>query len=217
MNPSGIEHLHIGDLKADPRNSNTHTPENIGAIVDALHAVGPARSIVIDENGVVLCGHGVVEALGQVGIENVRVIERDANAIYAVRVRGLTERQKRELAIADNQSGRLSHFDPVALLRDVADFSLDLPRLGFGPDQIEALAGEVLNRPATNTADEQGLKELQVIVTCENHEQQQALCHRLTDEGFACRTTRRRPRRSSRNATPGTNPHLIEQREDGEH
>ena len=52
----------LADLIPDPRNAREHNPRNIGMIVDSLHQVGAARSIVIDENNVILAGNGVVEA-----------------------------------------------------------------------------------------------------------------------------------------------------------
>ena len=47
---------HLKDLTPDPENRRRHTPRNLGMIVDALHQVGAARSIVIDENGQVFGG-----------------------------------------------------------------------------------------------------------------------------------------------------------------
>lgn len=40
-------------------------------VVDALHKVGAARSIVIDENNVILAGNGVTEAAGEAGPEGI--------------------------------------------------------------------------------------------------------------------------------------------------
>ncbi|MEO5896888.1 MAG: hypothetical protein ABIS06_14420 [Vicinamibacterales bacterium] len=48
---------HIGHLTADPLNRRLHNPRNIGMVVDALHKVGAARSIVIDEDGIILAGN----------------------------------------------------------------------------------------------------------------------------------------------------------------
>ncbi len=58
----------IADLKPDSRNARKHNQRNLNMIVDALHKVGAARSIVIDEDGVILAGNGVVEAAADAGI-----------------------------------------------------------------------------------------------------------------------------------------------------
>ena len=92
---------HIRDLVPDPQNRRTHTPRNLGMIVDALHHVGAARSIVIDEDDVVLAGNGVIEAAAEAGITTVRVIEANGHEIIAVRRRNLSAAQKRQLALYD--------------------------------------------------------------------------------------------------------------------
>ena len=53
---------HIKHLVPDPENARKHNPKNIGVIVESLHAVGAARSIVIDEDNRILAGNGVIEA-----------------------------------------------------------------------------------------------------------------------------------------------------------
>jgi DNA modification methylase len=108
---------HLKHLKADPQNARLHNPRNIGTIVDSLHEVGAARSIVIDENNVVLAGNGVVEAAGEAGIEKVRVVEADGNEVIAVRRRGLTPQQKTRLALFDNRAAELAEWNPEELVR----------------------------------------------------------------------------------------------------
>ena len=88
---AGVRLRHIKDLHPDPVNRRTHTPRNIGLITDALHQVGAARSIVIDEDDVVLAGNGVIEAAADAGITKLRVIEADGHEIIAVRRRNLSQ------------------------------------------------------------------------------------------------------------------------------
>jgi ParB-like chromosome segregation protein Spo0J len=106
---------HIGDLKQDPKNARRHGERNIGMIVNSLQEVGAARSIVIDEDGVILAGNGVVEAAGTAGIENVKVVEADGNTIIAVRRVGLTPEQKTKLSLYDNRAGELAGWDSEVL------------------------------------------------------------------------------------------------------
>ena len=67
----------IADLSPDPANARKHSPRNVGMIEDALHEVGAARSIVIDENNMVLAGNATIEAAASAGIEKVLVVETD--------------------------------------------------------------------------------------------------------------------------------------------
>ncbi len=113
----GDEPKSIADLKQDPKNARKHTPRNVGMIVSALHEVGAARSIVIDEDGVVLAGNATIEAAAEAGIERVQVVDADGETIVAVRRRGLTPEQKARLALYDNRATDLSEFDPVQLAK----------------------------------------------------------------------------------------------------
>ena len=84
--------VHVRDLTPDPSNARRHTPRNIGLIGDGWQKFGAARSIVVDEAGVVLAGNGVVEAAAERGITRVRVIDTDGSELIAVRRRNLTVR-----------------------------------------------------------------------------------------------------------------------------
>src|SRR4051812_2480402 len=86
----GTVTAHIGDLTPDPANRRAHNPRNVGMIADSLNAVGAARSIVIDEDGVVLAGNATIEAAAECGIDQVRIIEASGHELIAVRRRGLT-------------------------------------------------------------------------------------------------------------------------------
>lgn len=116
---------HVSDLVPDPENRRKHNARNLGMVVDALQHVGAARSIVIDEDNVILAGNGVTEAAGQAGITKVRVVEAKGDEIIAVRRSGLTAEQKRALAIYDNRAGELAEWNPEQLRADV-DAGLDL-------------------------------------------------------------------------------------------
>lgn len=113
------EPTHIRDLLPDAANRRRHTPRNVGLIVDALHQVGAARSIVIDEQNVVLAGNATIDAAAEAGIEKVRVIEASGHEIIAVRRRNLTDEQKRALALFDNRAAELATWDAAGLAADL--------------------------------------------------------------------------------------------------
>jgi len=117
----------IADLKPDPKNARRHNSRNIGMIVDSLQKVGAARSIVIDQDNVILAGNGVIEAAAEAGIERVRIIEADGNEIIAVRRSGLTDEQKLKLSVFDNRTSELAEWNTDVL----ADLNLDLGEFFF--------------------------------------------------------------------------------------
>ena len=142
---------HIKELRPDPENRRSHNPRNIGALVDALHRVGAARSIVIDEHDTVLAGNGVLEAAAEAGITKLRVIEADGQEVIAVRRRGLTAAQKRDLAMSDNRTAELATWNIPQLQADLAA-GLDLHPY-FTDDELQGLFASVTSDPKAGLTD----------------------------------------------------------------
>lgn len=105
----------LADLTPDPSNARKHNPRNVGMLVDSLHQVGAARSIVVDENGVVLAGNATIEAAAEAGIHRVKTVEADGSEIVAVVRRGLSKEQKTKLALYDNRVAELAEWNPDIL------------------------------------------------------------------------------------------------------
>jgi hypothetical protein len=131
---------HIKDLISDPNNRRKHTPRNVGMIVDSLHKVGSGRSIVIDERNEILAGNATIEAAGEAGITKVKVVEADGDEIVAVKRTGLTDAQKRDLAIYDNRTGELADWNIDQLIDD-ANKGLDLGSF-FSEDELDEMLGK---------------------------------------------------------------------------
>jgi len=131
----------LSDLQFDKRNARKHPQRNMGAIMQSLQEVGAARSIVIDEDNIILAGNGVIEAAGQVGIENVRIIEADGNEIIAVKRKGLTQEQKTRLALFDNRAGELAEWDTDEI-RTLLDEGFNFDGLFF-ENELDALLAEL--------------------------------------------------------------------------
>jgi ParB family chromosome partitioning protein len=158
---------HIKDLRPDPANRRSHNPRNVGMIVDALHQVGAARSIVIDEDNVVQAGNGVVEAAAEAGITKVQVVDADGSTLVAVRRSGLTPEQKRALALFDNRTGELAEWNAEQLHAD------QVSGLSLQPWFSEQEAATILARltdpnfqPAS--AEEQGQLDQKTPTICPN-------------------------------------------------
>lgn len=105
------EIISLEELIADPENARVHTPRNVGMIEDLLRELGAGRSILIDENNVILAGNATWEAALQAGFKRVRVIEDDGQTLTAVRRPNLDKRGKRRMAVGDNRAGELSEWD----------------------------------------------------------------------------------------------------------
>lgn len=150
----------IADLKPDGRNRRKHTPRNIGMIVDALHQVGAARSVVIDEHGMVLAGNGVIEAAAQAGIERVQVVDADGETIVAVRRSNLDAEGKRKLALFDNRTAELATWDAAQIAADV-EASLSFDGV-FYEEELAALVEDAAREVAEEAAADDDDAEAQL-------------------------------------------------------
>ena len=74
-------------------NNRTHPTEQIDRIANSITEFGFNQPIVVDENKVVLVGHGRLFAAQKLGLKTVPVLQ----------VRGLTEAKKRAYRILDNK------------------------------------------------------------------------------------------------------------------
>src|SRR4051794_2049967 len=112
-------------LTPDPRNARRHSDRNLALIEQSLREVGAARSIVIDEDGVVLAGNATVQAATNAGLTHVRIVEAEGADLIAVRRTGLSSEQKRQLALYDNRAAELADWDleVLASLADDTDLS----------------------------------------------------------------------------------------------
>lgn len=128
----------MSEIKLDPRNYRKHGEKNKQLIKDSLKDLGAGRSIVLDNENVVVAGNGVYEQAKQLGLK-VRIIETDGTELVAIKRTDLqTEDEKRKLlAIADNKTADTSEFDFELLSND---FEFDfLNDIGFEDSDFDFL------------------------------------------------------------------------------
>lgn len=109
-------------------------------IAKSLEQFGPLRSLVgkrlPDGRVVVMAGNGTLEEAGQLGIEKVRLVERNPDELVVVVADGLTDEQWQQYAIADNRASDESGWDAELLAQ--IDQAIDLSDW-FREGEIEAL------------------------------------------------------------------------------
>ena len=131
-----IAYLPATGLRANPRNARTHSKRQLRQIADSIRAFGFLNPIVLDDDGMVLAGHGRLEAAKLVGLETVPT----------VRASGLTEAQKRAYVLADNKLAEKAGWDRELLVAELGDLAVLLPQIdldltltGFDPPEIDTL------------------------------------------------------------------------------
>jgi len=88
-----IEELPLGAILPYEFNVRHHKEEQVDRIVQSIKTIGWTSPIIIDENGVILAGHGRFFAADKMGLAKVPCI----------RIEGKTEAEKRAYRIADNK------------------------------------------------------------------------------------------------------------------
>ncbi len=130
------------------RNSRTHNDEQIAQIVASIKEFGFTNPILIDEDDVIIAGHGRLMAAQRMGLKNVPVI----------RLSGLTHAQRRALVIADNKIALNAGWDEEMLYLEMEELkseNFDLGLLGFNMEELQALEhfGEDAGKDDTEEVD----------------------------------------------------------------
>ena len=100
----------ISDLKFDDQNFNEHTEFGMSLLEKSLKENGAGRTILIDKDNNIIAGNGVIEAAGQAGLENVKIVETTGDEIVAVKRTDVSLNSKKEISksIFDEISKKLN-------------------------------------------------------------------------------------------------------------
>lgn len=98
----------IGELIPDAKNFNKHSEFGMSLLEKSVGKFGMGRSILIDKNNKIIAGNGITETAGQLGIEDVEIVESDGSKIIAVKRTDidLDTPEGREMALADNATNK---------------------------------------------------------------------------------------------------------------
>jgi len=169
-----IKVIAIDDLTLDPDNARAHNQKNLDAIAKSLQMFGQRKPVVITKDFVVVAGNGTLEAARQIGWKGLSCVtvpdDWDTDTIKAY-------------ALADNRTAELASWNTEVLLGqlrdlDVNDWSVtDLGFKGFDlktRDEIDTDLKEIGER-------------FEVVIECDNENDQTALLLRLSQEGLRVR------------------------------
>ena len=96
----------LADLTPDGENFNKHTEFGTKLLEDSLRKFGAGRSVLVDKDGNIIAGNGVVETAAGIGMDDVVVVQTDGTKLVVVQRTDLEldTPQGRELALADNMT-----------------------------------------------------------------------------------------------------------------
>jgi DNA modification methylase len=139
----------ISTLKPNPRNARTHSRRQIDQIAESIRTFGFNNAILIDADGMIIAGHGRLEAAKKLGMTEVPT----------VCLSHMSEAQKRAYILADNRLAEKAGWDEEILaiefqtLFEIAP-ELDLTITGFEIAEIDLIIGDHEDGPAPDALDE---------------------------------------------------------------
>ena len=122
----------VSELIPYINNSRTHSEEQITQIVSSIKEFGFTNPILIDKDNSIIAGHGRLQAVKRLGLEEVPCIL----------ISGLTKTQIKALIIADNQLALNAGWDLEKLsveIEGLEEDKFDLSLLGFEEDFLKDL------------------------------------------------------------------------------
>jgi ParB family chromosome partitioning protein len=137
--PLQVEYRAPRDLTKYPKNSRLHSKLQVDQIAASMREFGFTNPILIDEDGMIIAGHGRLAAAEKIGLAEVPCIT----------LAGLTNVQKQALVIADNKLALNASWDEDLLageLGEIASEEFDLSVIGFSAKALdEFLAADALD------------------------------------------------------------------------
>lgn len=117
--------IELNELVPYERNARTHSSDQLDKIKNSINEFGFINPVIIDENNMILVGHGRAIAAKNAGLSSVPY----------KRVTNLTEDQKKAYIIADNKLSDLAGWDEELLQEELESIDLDMSLFGF--DEID--------------------------------------------------------------------------------
>lgn len=167
------ELVDVEKLVPNPKNNNKHPKKQIERLAKIIEFQGQRAPVVVsNRSGFIVKGHGRLEAIKLLGWKKCAVDYQDYE----------TEAQEYADMVADNQIATWSEFDDEMLLQELPDLDIDLDMLGL--EKIPEVKDE--NEEEKDISDK--IAELyEVIIECENEEEQEQIFRKLNEEGYKCR------------------------------
>jgi DNA modification methylase len=126
----------IGQLRPNPGNSRTHSIKQIKQIAASIERFGFTNPVLISDDGLILAGHGRVEAAKLLRMKTVPTIL----------LSHLSEAERRAYVVADNKLALNAGWDREMLaieLQSLVDLDFDVELTGFSLAEVDFLIDEL--------------------------------------------------------------------------
>ena len=161
----------INDIKPYEKNPRKNDSA-VEAVANSISQFGFKVPVVIDKDNVIVCGHTRYKAAKKLGLKTVPCVIAD----------DLTDEQIKAYRLADNKVSELAEWD-IDLLGEELDGIFDIDMSDFGFDLTEE---EDAQTEREDLSDKVG-ETYEVIIECDNEEQQEHIYNKLIGDGYSCR------------------------------
>jgi ParB-like chromosome segregation protein Spo0J len=134
------------ELKPNPRNARRHSEAQIAQLAGVMRRFGWTNPMLIDEDDYIIAGHARLLAGQSIALSEGPTIT----------IAGLSEREKRELMLADNRIQLNASWDADLLRAELMQLrgeGADLEGLGFADAEIDKLVPPAEADPAIEEID----------------------------------------------------------------
>jgi len=144
-----IRYVAPEELKPYPRNARTHSRKQIRQIADSVRRFGFTNPVLVDESGIILAGHGRVEAAKLLGMEQIPCLRFDH----------MSAAEKRAYILADNKLALNAGWDEDLLADELRfilaeEIDLDIGVTGFSIAEVDQLIDEQVPEERGDPADD---------------------------------------------------------------
>lgn len=134
-----VQLIALTQITPNPRNARTHSKKQVAQIATSIRTFGFTVPVLLNEDHVLLAGHGRLEAARIVGLDK----------IPAIISTGLSPAMQRALMLADNKIAANAGWDRDRLAEELPELAnllvledLDISLTGFDPPEIDALLSD---------------------------------------------------------------------------
>lgn len=153
-----VIHRPPDELKPYPGNARIHDEKQMTALMAAIREFGFQGAILINEDDIVLAGHGRLDAVKRLKLKTVPTMV----------VAGLTKAQQKAYVLADNKLSQMSRWDHELLRNEIEllledDFQIETT--GFSTAEIDLIVENPPEPEANNPDDLQPQDVPETIIT----------------------------------------------------
>lgn len=143
-----VSQMALAALKPYANNPRTHTEEQIRKIAQSIETFGWTNPILVDDEGMIVAGHGRCEAAKLLGLETVPTI----------RLTNMSKDQIRAYILADNRLAELAEWDDELLAIELKalteiELSFEIETIGFEFADIDRIVLDIDGSPQDDPAD----------------------------------------------------------------